>query len=354
MKRYIIFALLALVSLSAPARAFSEPYTDTVIVKFGDNSKMVIYVESREDLEQLRQYDMDELVERFDSLLYADNNDTEVIYDEDSTSMRRRTVIKTFGNGSVRIEYDVVLSDDDDDDDTYQESHHAHRSDNDDDDDDDHDHDRHAKRRNHRVDSDFILDLGLNNYLENGQTPDATGQPYGLRPLGSRYVALGYSWRVRMGGPKSPLYFEPGLSVSWYNFMFQDNVQIIKDPAARMVTFPVDTVRNLQKSKLTASYLNVPASVGLKFGRGFRIAAGGYIGYRLGSHSKIKYDRDNGRSEKDKEHTNFYLNSWRYGVAGEIGFRDLTLFANYDLNPLFNEGFGPDLQAISGGIRLSF
>jgi hypothetical protein len=40
----------------------------------------------------------------------------------------------------------------------------------------------------------------------------------------------------------------------------------------------------------------------------------------------------------------------RYGLRGQIGFNDIDLFVNYDMNDLFTEGKGPQLNAFSFGI----
>ncbi len=81
---------------------------------------------------------------------------------------------------------------------------------------------------------------------------------------------------------------------------------------------------------------------------GFRFGVGMYAGYRLGSHSKVKYD--DGNTEKKKDHDSFYLNDFRYGVRVQTGFQGTDLFFNYDLNELFKEDRGPALNAISFGI----
>ena len=74
-----------------------------------------------------------------------------------------------------------------------------------------------------------------------------------------------------------------------------------------------------------------------------------YAGYRLGSRAKYVFREDDDR-ERVKDRTNFYVNNWRYGVRFQVGYRGLDLFANYDLNELFVEGRGPELNAFSFGI----
>jgi hypothetical protein len=53
-----------------------------------------------------------------------------------------------------------------------------------------------------------------------------------------------------------------------------------------------------------------------------------------------------------KEHTNtgIFLNNFRYGLRGEVGFGRINLYATYDFNQLFQDGKGPELNPIAFGI----
>ncbi len=170
-----------------------------------------------------------------------------------------------------------------------------------------------------------------------------------LKPLGSRYVTLGYGATFRLSeGRRAALKLRTGLEVSWYNLMLDDDRLALQTPAG--VTFP-DAGRSLDKSKLTAAYLNLPLLPTVVFRRGIvrSVGAGGYVGMRLDSYAKVK--EEGGR--KDREHGAYALNNFRYGLAAEINFRHApTFFAQYDLNPLFRAGQGPDTRAFSFGIRL--
>ena len=62
--------------------------------------------------------------------------------------------------------------------------------------------------------------------------------------------------------------------------------------------------------------------------------------------------KEDGDKEKDKDKDGFYLNNFRYGVRGQIGFRGIDIFFNYDLNELFADNRGPELNAFSFGVVL--
>jgi hypothetical protein len=61
--------------------------------------------------------------------------------------------------------------------------------------------------------------------------------------------------------------------------------------------------------------------------------------------------RANGDKEKSREKNNFYLNNVRYGGRLLLGFGEVDFFINYDLNTLFAENRGPELNPFSFGIN---
>lgn len=220
-------------------------------------------------------------------------------------------------------------------------------------------------KSNYGTHNDFMIDLGMNNYLQDGKSVDSNA-PYAVKPWGSWYIALKSINDTHIDGK---LHLHWGGDISWYTFKFED-------PSVRLmmvddgIDFMQEDIPNAHKSKLNASFLNVSAVPMFHFGRkhhhygwkhehsnigigrtgGFRIGIGAYAGYRLGSKTKTVI-KDDGK-DKDKDHDNFYLNDWRYGVRFQAGIREFDIFINYDLNELFKEGKGPQLNAISFGVVL--
>lgn len=219
------------------------------------------------------------------------------------------------------------------------------------------------ERRNYGTYHSIDFDLGLNNYLENGKSPEESNAAYLVKPFGSWYFSINSINTTHVAGP---LYLQWGGNLSWYNFKFEDeNNRIYKQ--ADEVVFEADprgTDINPIKSKLTATYLNASVVPMLDFdGKnrhsrwfrnhrkhdGFRIGVGAYAGYKIASHSKFVY-KDEGQKQRDKDKDSFYLNNWRYGARLQMGFRDVDLFVNYDISELFVEDRGPQLNAFSFGI----
>jgi hypothetical protein len=219
-------------------------------------------------------------------------------------------------------------------------------------------------KRNRRMSTSqsFNVELGLNNYLQNGRFPEATNENFSLNPLGSRYFGLSSIWDTHIKGPLS---IEWGANLTWYNFRFDDKtIKAVNTPEGIDFMEAVDAGAGI-RSKLTAVFLGgqvVPMiHLGSKKGSraswpfekhrysGFRIGAGGYAGYRIDSYSRFVFS-EGGEKRKEREKGNFGLNNFRYGVRAQMGYRGVDLFANYDLNKLFYPDRGPELNAFSFGI----
>lgn len=347
MKTKISLIVLLLCSITA---GYAQKQ-DTVVIPLARTSKIIFTIEDKADLQILKHYNFQELFQdvlrKLEQRYIAVSGEapTEMEDDKDENPAPEEDVWTDRGGNDDRHRQDD--NDDDDDD-----------NDNDNDNDDDNWHIYTGSRKWGRTWQSFNFDLGTNNLLENGKFPDANNQLYSVRPWGSWYVAVSSIQRSRLA---KKLFLEWGLGVSWYNFKFQnDRVRIEKTDDG--VVFSEDTRdANFIKSKLTASFLQASLIPVIDFsgrsnkkrmwdyhGNSFRLGFGPYVGYRIGSHSKLVYN-DGGR-EKAKERDNFYLNNFRYGARLQLGYRSTDLFFNYDLNDLFSEGKGPKVNAFSFGV----
>jgi hypothetical protein len=343
---------------------------DSIIITFGDKTRLIIYGEDRQELEKLMKYDLNALLKDLGARLDTMQGDTKIYYDEldgrdylkdksdadkDKNSVRiglrgirikdgnteisitSRGIDIKDGNERIRIgtvEGDTVAKDDKD---------------------------REQISRIRRVKSyssprkGFNLNLGLNAYGDNQPAGYSTGD-YDLRPFGSRFVSMGVVTSATIArGSSVGLHMDFGLNASWYNLMFDGN-NTVEKTAAGVAFVPLlnrdGTSLELAKSKLTVPYLNLSLMPTLSFPKSTitYISAGLYGGYRLGGYTKTKQA---GNGQKDHVRANYYLTDFRNGVAFEVGIRKFPdLFVNYDFNPLFREGQGPAVRMVSFGIRL--
>lgn len=327
MKKILTLSAILLTTLTTFAQK-----TDTVVVELAKTSRMVFTIKDKSDLEQLRQYDFQAMFD--DILTRLENSDSVIVVVNPSENTQPESTDVTPGDFNV---------------------YHPESDDDDDDNDDDYFRRRHHRRTRHA----FNVDLGLNSYLEDGKFPDEEGQPYATRPWGSWYIGLNSVQRTSV---TNSFYVEWALGVSWNIFRFQDDkTLVVKDDDG--VSFDED-FRDVSfiKSKMGVTYLNVSAVPMFSFGdhRGgrkwrtynssFRIGAGPYAGYRIGSWARQVYKDEDGDRQHVRDRDNFYLNNFRYGLRLQIGVRSADFFINYDMNELFATGKGPTLNAFSFGV----
>lgn len=334
-KKFKLALLIIFIITSKFLHAQTKP-ADTVVIKVGEASKVTFTIQSKKDLETLKKYDFQAVV-----------NDLIKKLEEKDTSMTKTNAANYLKKDSVRISETPVEEE------AYTENW------TDDGEHDYHDWDSHTKQHRGTYHS-INFDIGMNNYLTADGFPDQDNSLYTVKPWGSWYVGINSVQRTRLA---NKFFLEWSLGVSWYNFKFEnEKTQISKDDNSVIFSEnPLDV--NFNKSKLTAAYVQGALVPMIDFGANkrkpsifdgdssdsFRIGIGPYVGYRIDSYSKQVYEL-NGDKEKPKNHDNFYLNNLRYGVRVQIGFDDIDLFFNYDLNELYIENKGPKLNAFSFGV----
>ena len=203
----------------------------------------------------------------------------------------------------------------------------------------------------------LIIDLGVNALVNQKQyfAPGGQLEPIDLRTEGSRYINIGLVYFARLGGKHSPVSLAMGPEFAFNNFMLSGNNKWVNNNGRTDVVREIDG-RQFQKSKLASSSINLPLMLHLQLSDShykstFTLGAGGFVGYRIKSWTKLKYT-SNGTTYKDKEDGSYNMENFLYGIQGTIGYRHLELFAKYNMNNLFKPGVGPDTQILSFGVRL--
>ncbi|MCR5890084.1 PorT family protein [Hymenobacter sp. J193] len=376
MKRFSALLAFLLLAVLAPCRslaASSAPANDdTIMVKLPNQATMTLYVKNKEQLRQMRTYKLDSLMLLLDAYItqaeaVGQNSKTDQVTLEfypakerpgtNAPEQIRVTVRSQDGKGPAKTDrVDVMLGrmgvtvkDSDNEDGV---SVHIGRSPSEDSIRNVERQARQEEKRNRRVHQDFTLDLGLNTLVH--RPPLLGGEDFELRPVGSRYVSLNWHYDVRVGDKNSPLHLITGPELAFNNYMLDKNFRFRDVDGVTMAT--KEPTLSLEKSKLAVTTLNLPLMVLLDFddskGRNvFRIGAGGFVGYRLGAHTKLKYESE-GSTRKDKDRGNYNLEEFQYGVQGTVGIRNIDLFVKYNLNDTFKASRGPGGQTLSFGLSL--
>ena len=198
------------------------------------------------------------------------------------------------------------------------------------------------KYKGQRTHGYFEMYFGWNNWVDEYGLAISENTPYTteLDFWPSMVWGFGFGGRTRMGDSKFLVRY--GAQFNWHFFRMKGNTILVKDPANDGTIFFQDASRNYSKSSYRITFLDAPVMFEFdnsKPGRsnGFSLAAGGYVGVRLGSHQKLCFSDFNGDKSVNKNQNNFYSNGWRYGVMGQIGFGTFKITGKYDLNTLFRD-----------------
>lgn len=192
-----------------------------------------------------------------------------------------------------------------------------------------------------RTYSDLVLAFGLNNTITDGQSLDDSD----YKIAGSRFFELGYAWTTRVLKESNVLRVKYGFSFQFNGLKPTGNRYFVENgDQTELQDFGVE----LKKSKFRVDNLVIP--VHFEFGpskitktdekirysthRKFRVGLGGYVGANISTRQKLKYE-ENGENVKDKIKRDYNTSNLVYGLSSYIGFGDMTLYAKYDISPVF-------------------
>lgn len=197
-----------------------------------------------------------------------------------------------------------------------------------------------------------FLDLVGNDHTF-GETPFAIGR--------SSSTEFGIIARTRLFEESDIIRLKYGLAIQWNKLSPRGNKYMVDEDGINILEeFPLD----LKKNQLRFTNLVVPLYI--EFGpskkfndhnyvtfskaKQFKIGLGGFVGLNIGSMQKLKY-KDDGVSVKNKIKRDYNTTGFVYGVGAYVGYDILSLFAKYDLSPLFKNQ-PEDLHLLSLGLRV--
>lgn len=207
-----------------------------------------------------------------------------------------------------------------------------------------------------RTTSEFVIAAGFNNALSDGQSLQDSDFKIG----GSRFFEIGWAWNTRIFNKSNWLRLKYGVSFQLNGLKPTDNRYFVEDGE---LTYLKEFEHHLDKSKFRMDNLVFPVHFefgpsrryesykGTKFDTNemFKMGLGGYAGFNIGERQKLKYDQD-GDNVKEKLKSDYNTNDFIYGLSGYIGWGGTSLYAKYDLNPIFQDP-NEELNNFSVGLR---
>jgi len=201
------------------------------------------------------------------------------------------------------------------------------------------------------------FEFGINNYLNNDFSMKLSEENSFMELNTSK------SWNINLNliEYEVPIIKEnfgigTGMGFEFNDYRF-DNLAPIKKADDQIVSDTSYNNLNVEKAKLTTTYITVPILFEYQTPTGddnkFFITAGIIGGIKIGSHTKIAYNEEGDR-KKEKNRSDFYLSPLRYGYTLKMGYGFLKVFANYYETPLFQKDKGPKLHPFTVGFNISF
>ncbi|MGB3608570.1 MAG: hypothetical protein WA775_07910 [Psychroserpens sp.] len=194
-----------------------------------------------------------------------------------------------------------------------------------------------------RTTNKLLFAIGFNNAIGDEQSLDDS--PYEL--AGSGFVELGWLWSTRILKESNFFRVNYGFSFQWNKLNIKDNLYVVQNgDETTLQEFPL----NLKKSQFRTTNLVFPVHFEMGPSRKrdyenrlryttddhFRVGLGGYGGFRIAAQHKLKYEEDGDRV-KQKIRKNYNTSTFVYGLSGYVGIGDVSLYAKYDLSPLFKD-----------------
>lgn len=206
-----------------------------------------------------------------------------------------------------------------------------------------------------RTTSQIVFAFGLNNLVTDKAMANSD-----FRYWGSHFYEFGFASSTRLFKDNNLLHGRYGLSLMYNNLRPTDNRYFQESgKETQLVTSSI----KLEDSRFRNVYLVVPMHLEFDFSgkqvkddktvfrthQSLRIGLGGYFGANLKSKQVLDYEVD-GNDVKERTKGSFNVNEFIYGVSAYIGYKDASIYAKYDINPLFKNN-AIDQNNISLGIR---
>jgi hypothetical protein len=215
------------------------------------------------------------------------------------------------------------------------------------------------KKWNRRTTSQFVFAMGINNTLTDNNL-STLGDDY--QTWRSRFYELGFTWKTRFTKEPSQLYFKYGVSFLWNNLRLKDNQEHVKNGDVTNIETRIDEM--LTESRLRHVQMSFPVHLEWDFSNNktysdgrkrdvtnnsVRLGIGGFAGFKLGTRQYLEYKDSEGVEVESVQYDNFNMNVFNYGLSSYVGYKDVSFYVKYDLNPLFKN---TETRNISMGIRL--
>jgi hypothetical protein len=199
--------------------------------------------------------------------------------------------------------------------------------------------------------------MGVTGFTDNKQS-FYINKPY-------NYMELDYSrsfnwqfnlWQQNIHLVKNYLNLCTGLGFDINRYQFANKVKLNPDSAFTWGNVDSTGTFSYKKNRLTSYYITVPLLLDINTSsnphKAFHISVGVVGKYLLGARTKQIVEK-NGDTYKQIRNDGYNLNPFQFNAYASVGYGNVTLYAQYGLNEMFQHNKGPELYPFSVGVRLA-
>jgi hypothetical protein len=206
------------------------------------------------------------------------------------------------------------------------------------------------------------LDLGMNTYWTQLGSFAPEPQAEGFRLNNSRSWVFKYNFLEKGWDllPSKKLRWISGLGVQHNVFRLKESVSLVPGPLVSLEELAFAAL-NVRKNNWRMSTLTLPLMLDWNTAPGtaknFHLGLGLELGLRLGIRSRVAgtlpVEGSDGKVRVDQAIENNFHSQWmQNSLMLRMGYGNFTVFANYGLQPIFEQSKGPSFRLFQMGVRV--
>ena len=208
------------------------------------------------------------------------------------------------------------------------------------------------KKKEQRTNHFAGIEFGVNGLLSPNQSVDLQRDAQFLELNYRKSLEISFNlWEKYMPIWEEKIGLVTGAGFKFNNYDLVQDVVIVNQMDS--VFGVVDPTRSINKNRFKTTAVHVPLMLETNLGKdadhSFHLAVGGTVTYMLNTRTKQK-DKQNGENYKKKDKSDFNVNDFQFAATARVGYGDFTVYATYNLTPLFENNKGPEVYPFTVGV----
>lgn len=197
--------------------------------------------------------------------------------------------------------------------------------------------------------------MGVNGWLSNGNFKMPKGQEYMSLNYGKSLNFQLNPFEKNIHLYKNYINIVTGIGFEWNQYEFSNKTKLNADSSYTHGVIDSTNTFNYTKNRFKTTFVNIPLLIEFNSHsnrrKAFHMAFGIIGGYKLGSRTR-QIGTQNTEELRIIRKDDYNLNPFRANTHISFGYRGFTIYGNYAITPLFENGKGPKLYPFTIGIKI--